>query len=658
MDNVSVSKGIFVYNGNYKIGQRRSTKFEPDYVNEPWYITYKEIWNLVMEKAEKIRSSMFRELVTDLCNFVEASKIQYPNECINEISTAILLMGINVPDHTSLFREIIDSLKNITPYIALIWSVHASNLKNLMDETIHQIIGCTKDEEMLGLKRTHYNFRKLQAWYQKNCSKDTPLIIILPDFESLPASVLHDFILVLSSYAPTMKFVLVFGIATVLQVVHRSLTYDVTSKLRVFQTPKQDKSLSELIENIIFSSKIPFKLIGSAFQLLTDIFLFYDFSVDNFLKNYKFCIMRHFYGNNLSSLCCPRKKLFERIQALSMEDITEFRNLPSVNKHMITNNGVDKWLNFSEKKRKNYIWELLKQFYEYVHQFMIILRCLHALTATLPNAPLGKKLREIYRIAATSDLASTQEYKESIQLLKFLSKQELIEKLNTLVKITDRSNDEDIESINEVISEHIRIIKDASLEVVETTETTWMKMKSRSEMTMKLKEMSQKHLRSPYKDALKNAIDYLDKRVFSVYICNLRNYAGHEIFCFYDAKIVKSHLSGSLKGALHTALNDPQHYLECRCCKLDNNDDLLPTMPDINIVYKLHLESGKLINMYDWLQAFNTVISRKNEAAAANEDDHVGLDVQARFTRAVAELQFLGFIKASQKKVDHVRKLT
>lgn len=49
----------------------------------------------------------------------------------------------------------------------------------------------------------------------------------------------------------------------------------------------QIETLSDVLESTVFSTKIPFKLIGRAFQLLTDIFLFYDFSVDHFLQNYK-----------------------------------------------------------------------------------------------------------------------------------------------------------------------------------------------------------------------------------------------------------------------------------------------------------------------------------------------------------------------------------
>jgi origin recognition complex subunit 3 len=31
-------------------------------------------------------------------------------------------------------------------------------------------------------------------------------------------------------------------------------------------------------------------------------------------------------------------------------------------------------------------------------------------------------------------------------------------------------------------------------------------------------------------------------------------------------------------------------------------------MPDISIAYKLHLECGKMINLYDWLQSFLSIV--------------------------------------------------
>lgn len=43
--------------------------------------------------------------------------------------------------------------------------------------------------------------RALKAWHKENCDQNDPLIIILTDFESTPATVLHDFILILR-YSP------------------------------------------------------------------------------------------------------------------------------------------------------------------------------------------------------------------------------------------------------------------------------------------------------------------------------------------------------------------------------------------------------------------------------------------------------------------------
>lgn len=99
--------------------------------------------------------------------------------------------------------------------------------------------------------------RRLKLWHEENCDPNDPLVIMITDFESSSPAVLHDFILILrycddlaarnemlqfhgflllpsfSSYSRAMKFVLIFGVATTLHAIHRSLTYDATSKLNV-----------------------------------------------------------------------------------------------------------------------------------------------------------------------------------------------------------------------------------------------------------------------------------------------------------------------------------------------------------------------------------------------------------------------------------------
>eukprot|EP00048_Salpingoeca_helianthica_P013352 m.199846 g.199846 ORF g.199846 m.199846 type:complete len:916 (+) comp15494_c0_seq1:3287-6034(+) len=72
--------------------------------------------------------------------------------------------------------------------------------------------------------------------------------------------------------------------------------------------------------------------------------------------------------------------------------------------------------------------------------------------------------------------------------------------------------------------------------------------------------------------------------------------------------------------------------------------------PDVSVAYRLHLECGRLINLYDWLEGFNAVVGGSDSAPTE--------EVQARFVQAVAELQLLGFVRSTHRKTDHVVRLT
>lgn len=73
--------------------------------------------------------------------------------------------------------------------------------------------------------------------------------------------------------------------------------------------------------------------------------------------------------------------------------------------------------------------------------------------------------------------------------------------------------------------------------------------------------MSKTHSKSPYKIAQQDFIDYLDQKIFSVYLVNPNYIPGNEIFCFNDGNLAKQHIRGSLRSAIHTGLNNPQVYL-------------------------------------------------------------------------------------------------
>ena len=53
--------------------------------------------------------------------------------------------------------------------------------------------------------------------------------------------------------------------------------------------------------------------------------------------------------------------------------------------------------------------------------------------------------------------------------------------------------------------------------------------------------------------------------------------------------------------------------LQCKCCQLEDPSSLVTTLPDLCVAYKLHLECGRHINLYDWLQAFISVVGQEEE---------------------------------------------
>lgn len=68
------------------------------------------------------------------------------------------------------------------------------------------------------------------------------------------------------------------------------------------------------------------------------------------------------------------------------------------------------------------------------------------------------------------------------------------------------------------------------------------------------------------------------------------------------------------RASVQTALTQPQHYMNCSCCNIEKSDQILSTEHDTCILYKLYLECGRMINLYDWFVAFGCIIEREKRS--------------------------------------------
>lgn len=103
--------------------------------------------------------------------------------------------------------------------------------------------------------------------------------------------------------------------------------------------------------------------------------------------------------------------------------------------------------------------------------------------------------------------------------------------------------------------------------------------------------------------------------------------------------------------AVERALSQPKDYLGHE--NANDLDELSVMRPAISICYEMYLECGSLINVADLWSAFWTVYNPQGEHEDFEKQKNMAL-----FERTLAELNYLGMIRHSRKKQDHLGKLT
>lgn len=84
-----------------------------------------------------INTEIFSSTLEDLVNFVSSTYDQKQNE----IPTAALLTGINMPDHEAQFTALTRKIKeNVTPHCVVMKAQDCSNIKLFVENMIHEFL--------------------------------------------------------------------------------------------------------------------------------------------------------------------------------------------------------------------------------------------------------------------------------------------------------------------------------------------------------------------------------------------------------------------------------------------------------------------------------------------------------------------------------------
>ncbi|XP_050432352.1 origin recognition complex subunit 3 [Adelges cooleyi] len=677
---VSISKGCFVFkkSKSQKTSQRKSKgkkqiikKIEQS-ENELWHSTFLDVWTTVKCKLDELNDSIYSKFISETVDYLTTANIDASKDVI---PTACLITGVNLPDHESLFGLLTNNLEKCEmPVVAAtLFSEHFTSVKNIVTSMVSQLLNTHHDESKVRdsddsddenipvVKRSECSMSTLLDWYKQQMP-GTRIAILVKDFELCQMSVLQNFILLLSCYLEKLPFVLAIGIATSISNLHNALPHHVVTKLKVkmFVSEASVVFLNNIMDQVFLKPDCSFFLGGRILEYVTEVFLYYNFSIKQFVESLKYCLMEHLYKKPLSCICVAHKSAQESLLDKLDEDyFQEAAKLRSTNYKLKVNDDF----------KENFL-QLIKELKCCIADFHIGLRILQVLVSDLPQAPLGTQLREMYCTAMKKHIIDDPSFKTCLQLLKFLSKDDLLSKFNRVVQILkEYPNNEQAKSALKLVHSFIKCVQDSQLNSVGSHEEKPNDIKpkenlevaSRSQFKRKLIDNLKHEDTKPmteFEKARMEVLDHMTLTVLRQFLVPPTTMPLHELMIFDDLLSVKRKIVGEDRAAQYTALVNPQHYIDCDCCELEFTDQVLKTMPDVCIVYKLHLESRfDQINMYDWLQKFVSVIC-PNQNDDEKDDNDVDPALQARFVKAVNELQYLGYIRPSKYKADHVQRLT
>lgn len=350
--------------------------------------------------------------------------------------------------------------------------------------------------------------------------------------------------------------------------------------------------------------------------------------------------MEHYFQGNAFSLCTNYSASLTKIKAMTHDDMETIRKQLSFRPYVESINDCKRIIailtddNYLKKKLPS----LLKDCHIYFILKRIFLEFLTVLVEDLPKCPLGKYRRELYANSMAKDLNTQPEFKESWQMLSFMSKDEFVAKISKAIKTTQDFVDQEIKNNLElaedcelIVQEKLLAVKELITKVVmagmentasnvesQNTVTSPDELKqlsSRQDLKEKLLQMSkQQKPKSEFTRSVQETLDYIEHEIVVKHLSSLQKAPPlHELFVFSDISTVRRNIIGAPRAALHMALNNPHFYLQCKCCGLREHSQLLATLPDLSIIYKLHLECGRMINLYDWLQAFRSVVDINDE---------------------------------------------
>ncbi|KAK8229748.1 origin recognition complex subunit [Phyllosticta capitalensis] len=615
--------------------------------------TCRELWEVQEVRINKIVADVHRSTQDEITNFIKDSDFS-PDQG-SRIPAGLVVAGPAIASHAQFFDSLAERVSNETESVFVsLKSTECPNLKTLLKNVIRKATAAEEDDgdehvvtRRKGPKLLNYDLQLLYEWCQDQQPKH--VVVTFQDSEAFDGPLLADTIQLMSSWLDRIPFVLLFGIGTSAEGFQEKLPSTAIRCLRgqKFDVTQADEVLEQVFRTTLHGDQ-PLWLGPELASRILERHKDHIQSVETFADALKYAYMSHFFANPLSIFL--RKGL--KYKDVSKEDLEALRNLGSFRRlieDLLEQRHADVVRALLESDETLFDWTK-----EYANAARIrmgdivdtidILQKLRTCIPRLPRIPLST----LYVRAASGTLLDSPLLRDFLLSVK-KAPSDVLARLLAVLHKADAGVDvisRLMESLDKLVSaqpnQPLRSAHDHSATTTLRTTVVAQKVslaKSASSMSNGDAEYSQ------IVDELHGRLDGF----FREMLLKPQDLFLHEVVV-YDLKSPhRDVFMPRPRYVVERALSRPWDYLSCVCCEGSKEGALSPTQPPVAILYQLYLESGNLINVHDLWLAFNAIIGQ--------ESDNDAETIMALFQRSLAELRYLGFIKASRKKTDHVAKL-
>ncbi|KAL6882660.1 hypothetical protein ACP4OV_011350 [Aristida adscensionis] len=632
------------------------------------------------------------------------TQVQQPYPLLTDVictripTAFVLTKNAEFVDDITTFRDLAEHLNSNGCHLAKLSAAELSEK--------HGVGGCFRNllRQLLPDVPDVADISALASWYCDSENYDKPIIIIIDDLEQCSGDVLGELVTMLSEWVIKIPIFFVMGIATTLDAPRKLLSSEALQRLDPCKLTLGSPSdrMNALVEAILVRPCAGFCISHEVAGFLRNYFFRHDGTITSFISALKLACSKHFSMEPLSFLCmgmleadCEEfwRDKFEALPQAMQKYASTLPSCASEKNSSNSDNNIVDGLRELLKLQKDWSSVILCLYEAGRHDKVQLLDIFcEAVDPSLQT-----------QNASNSSLASAKGFiPQAINTIRYLPMETLLRVLEVW-SINLNGMSEVIDKVKELQSTTIGV------DSVRATKEKWPRRSTGGigNGTLPLNDKAAVLLHDVIRNFFYMHQDYLDVIVIidplvGKYLVPVECLPFHEIVCFKNVGILQSALIGNPRRMVQLDLLKSQSHLKCSCCSrigtavsgslhdtsiIDGEGDygkegVIANMLSTQVYYghlvetaegsydmgrtgiqcSLAQEYGDLINLHDWYISFEGIINSKNSKIKRKSygsptkrkskptPPEGEAMIQARFCRAVAEMQITGLLRMPSKR--------